>query len=630
MFMSDPQEKDESHKGLILQETKPIKNDILLLCILLADLANGIVTEALSIRIENLEMQKEKKKLQTVSISIGFVFPVLAYLAAGIAFILYDYIYIRWKCKKSECARPSGLEWVKIFTKICTIIGSILYFIGDNMHKVFQKDKIHVIALVFLVLGILAYRIVPLGLKKLLNYSKHESKIKSRIFNCWSPNDNETDSLIVAYTYLLTVVVDFDIVLTIILKEADSNATKSLCNPHDEGIIWFLQASMTAIFIGFAVIIITILIIACRCSHLKSNLFKLILPKHRGITRIGCIASNIVLVVTVPIAVGMFLVADNRYLLECYKSDYKHEANLRVGFLSTSFVVFTAVAITFFCRRKCRCVQMKSKLISVDVLSDDELLIFFKEKSVPCSLKYNIPTSEITYFNCNHHSNHELCKNDIEHIVKLLGCIGKLIAVNVQNDQIVEVREIDGKLHVVVHNTSKSDHKVYSVIGEEEWNTLPVLVQDTHFETSHVDKISQSHETNADETQLILRDNYDSIVQPPDFRSGTLLVIYNQNDHICSIYLRKHEHKEYAVQVKKPRNGKNYDTFNVKGDQVVLRIEKRDSGFHKASYNVTAAQVVLVVSQEYSGLSISHGKYDPNVGFFRDEHVNEHKLRTQM
>ena len=617
------QERDKNDDGLVIQETKPIKTEILLLWILLADLVNGIVTEALLMQdrkitgltntklcIEKMEQKFNKqwskwyKQCHLVSIWIGFVFPLLVYLVAGIQFIAYDYLYICCKCRphkiKSKCMPPKGLEWVRLPAMICTIFGSMLYFTGDNLHKIYDGEQAHVRSFIFLVLGLLFYRVVPFGLKLLLRYCKYKpNKSKGRIFNLWSPNDNETDSLIVAFTYLLTIVIDFDILLTVAINEADHDATNSIiCNSTDITVLKILQGSMITFFaiIGGVIAIIFVSIV-CRCPHPKNDWFKLILPTRTKSARKCYIALDILLSIVVPIAVAFFLIADNQHLLGCYGIKFEIEATLRVVFLSIAFTVFTVVTVGFFCRKICCFVQVKSKIISVNVVPDCnqlEIFVRFKGKEEPCILVYNTLTSEImSCYNCNHYYNHELCKKDIEYIVKQLGWIGKLMKVNVQEDQIVEVREIEEKLYVVVHNTSEpAKSKAYSVKEQEE--DRPLCAENT----SH-DFDSESH----GERQPILREKYNKLVPLQDLRLGKLLIMYNQDNYLCSIYLKEDE--EYAVLVKKPKEDADYKSLNIIHGQVALRVWKDGSG-------------------------VSHNTYNPKEGRFRDDMANEHDKILQQ
>lgn len=120
----------------------------------------------------------------------------------------------------------------------------------------------------------------------LSNNSKHNEKAsnqhRTRIFNCWSPSDNETHSLIVAYVFPLTIVINFNIWLKVILRHTNINAD-NLCNGTEQvksDIITMLEFSFIGMMYSFLIIeavIGMIFIFACCHPHSK-NPFKLILP----------------------------------------------------------------------------------------------------------------------------------------------------------------------------------------------------------------------------------------------------------------------------------------------------------------------------------------------------------------
>ena len=530
----------------------------------MADIANGIVTEILDIR-------KDKRKW--VSIVVGLVIPLGIYLAVGITALLWNNFCVRVNCfhrarqafhaPTFKCIRkrPHGLEWVSIIVNACTILGGVCYFFGDNLRKVYTKDNIRIITLVFSVIGVFTYRIIPLVVKILQRYCKDKpKKSKNQKFSWCSPNDSEAHSLIVAYTYLLTIVIDFDVCITLVLKKADSDVLDSLCGTKDEKtILWFLYVCM---IISFLITQLIVTIIVCR-RQLR-NLFKLKLPTCTCISCACCVARELILSIAVLLAVCFFLFADNQHLLDCDKVEKElkpKERYQRVAFLLFSFMVLAVVIIGFFCRTICCGVQVKEEIISVDVLPDDRLKVYFKEKIGSFSHKYKIRTSEISIdSDCSHH---QLYENDIERIINCLGDIGKLVAVNVQEDEIAVVCEIKGTLYVVVHHTSKgTKNEVYT-----ENDSIP---------------------------QNRTSELYD--------RMQTHIAMYYQGDYLYSIHLQQHE--QYVVRVKEPKDAVtfvDFVSFNVKADQDVLRVPENPLSTIKEK-----------------------GKYDPKKRQFED--VDEHNM----
>lgn len=85
----------------------------------------------------------------------------------------------------------------------------------------------------------------------------------------------------------------------------------------------------------------------------------------------------------------------------------------------------------FYLRNICCCVQVKGDIILVDVLSDDQLKVYFEDKTRIHSFNYQLCMSEITDSDCDHA---EMYKNNIESIEKYLGGIGKLVKMNVHEN----------------------------------------------------------------------------------------------------------------------------------------------------------------------------------------------------
>ena len=575
----------------------------------MADLVNGIVTETL--RYKEME-----EKLKWVSLCFGIYLPLGVYLIVGMISLIYGYIHITWQCSKGKCSLssyaysrqdkqcewcvlkfnyvyPHGSEWINILAKFCTIIGGVLYFLGDNFGKVYERDNAGVLTLGFSVFGVLLYRIVPTALKKLERYFKDKpsgsaQKNNLKVFNLCSPNNNETHSLIVAYTYLLTIVIDFDVWLTVVLKKADQNDNmNSLCDRVDEmNVLWSLYGGMMLTFLVIEIIIMEVFIFAYFRPNSQKNpcKFNIMLPKHNGFCK-GCIILwNVFLSFIVFIAVGMFLIADNKHLLDCYvirAPKDEDESVLRLSFFVAAFVIFFMIIVGFFSRLY-HSVQIKGELVSMNVLSNDKLQVYVCEKTGTHSFKYQIETSEITESDFYHE---EMYINDIEHIAKCLGSVGKLniknmniqeatktsqasdhplsytesdirrivkcfgnegklVAVNIRDDQIAVVREVEGVLYLVLHTHEPATTDVYKVLKDSEFKNIQ---SDSRSEEKDIP--SQSEEK-------------DIPSQSNDKLQSELVAVYhhdqgtydNQQPIRYIILFQNHEGMEYAVLKEKERN----------------------------------------------------------------------------
>lgn len=358
---------------------------------------NGIVTEIL---------RAADAELQWLSILVGFVIPLGVYLVVGIVSVLSNYIQVCFntkgsntKCnngqgyktvsgnntqqdtaeqneienfasegttqedsdegKNDTCTSPQGSQCIQLFINVSTILGGVLYFVGDNLHKVNNRETARRIALVFLILGVLIYRITPIALKKLQRYCKDKSNnSKTQAFNLCSPSDKETNSMIIAYTYLLTIAVDFDVWFSIVIKKVDNNITSNLCDrTKDMAIIWSLYGSMIIFFVAIELVIAIIFIAAAyRHSVGKRIPLNLTLSRRPRHTLIRYIALDIVLFMIASGAVALFLVADNQHPLDCYEiltTEYEDESVVRIIFLSLSLAALTVVIVGFYGLKTC-------------------------------------------------------------------------------------------------------------------------------------------------------------------------------------------------------------------------------------------------------------------------------------
>ena len=457
----------------------------------MADLLNGILTEIGKLRDEN----------QHTLALMGFYLPLAFYIVLGVISILIDYIMCTRSCpcikctRTQECLWPPGLEWNKTIIKLATFCGSILYYVGDNLEKLDtnentlenttmdtnentlesktmdSNDNTRIRLLTVSVVGLLLYRIAPVALKKLKRYCNKEEN-KPQGFNWCSPNSNETHTLVVAYTFLLTIVIDFDVVLTAVLNRIDDSVIP--CNERAPSqIFWGLFGSMISFFILIELVIAAIFILTqCHhkydCCEYLSTKVKLILSTRNN-SLIVFIFWDVCLSIAVTIAVILFLLGDNEQVLECFIKSVPQgdESKYRIGFLLCSFLLcFLFVGLGFLVRKLCRCVQLKGNITSVDISADLEthLQVNVTDLTGEYTFTYNIITSKITNSEptCNHA---ELYRNDIkEHLIVkylksiavLFGSNGVLLTVSHrenQNERAV-VYELDGHLYLIVYNTN--------------------------------------------------------------------------------------------------------------------------------------------------------------------------------
>ena len=438
-----------------------------MLLILLADLLNGILIEVGNL---NVEEQSTCKKQRDALVWVGFFLPLTIYLVIGGISILNDCIMYTCSCPciktthTQKCLWPPGYEWNKTAIKLSTFCGSLLYYIGDNLKQVDCNENASTISLTLTVAGLLLYRVLSISLKKLKRYYQKEEG-KHRSFNLCSPNRNETHSLVIAYTFLLTIVIDFDIVFTAVLDrigDSDIPCNKTVPHPH-QNIFWGLFGSMIGSFLLIELVIITIFIVTQCCHYISRrkgcepirkccesmrtcllSKVKLTLPtrefKCKSLIVLVFILLDIILSVIVLAAVIFFLLADNEQVLQCFISVPEgDESRYRIGFLSASFVACFLVISGFLIRKLCCCVQIKGKITAVNI-QDGQQLTVHVQNEVPkvymyigdqkYSFSYDTATKSITSDNCNHA---ELYRNDIERIIKLPQNISTIEEVGVDN-----------------------------------------------------------------------------------------------------------------------------------------------------------------------------------------------------
>ena len=476
-----------------------------------------------------MEEQATCKEQRNMLVWVGFFLPLIIYLVIGVISILNDYIMCTcnrpciqkthtrkclclpgFQCQKPnqcehkectctcthpiKCLWPPGFEWNKTIIKLSTLTGTTFYYVGDNFfEKVDCNKNAPTVSLTLSVAGLLLYRVLPVALRKLKRYCEKEEG-KHRSFHWCSPNSNETHSLVIAYTFLLSIVIDFDIVFTAVLDKIDDSNIS--CNKTvQSNIFWGLFGGMIGSFVFIQSVITAIFILTqCRqcisrwgcckpiCNSLLSKV-KLILLTREWYCLIVIIIWDIVLSVTVPAAVIFYLLADNERVLQCFTSIPKDdESKYRIGFLSTSFAVCSLVLFGFLTRKLCCCVQIKGKitavniqtqedgqpLIEANIQGDDQPLIYAQKDGQQLtvqvqnevylgdqgySFNYNTATKEITSDNCDHA---ELYRNDIERFIKLPQKTSTIKKVSVHNDdsQITVRHNIPEQQYEVVFSTN--------------------------------------------------------------------------------------------------------------------------------------------------------------------------------
>lgn len=430
------------------------------------------------------------------ALQTGFAFPLVCYILVGVIFLLYDCVTIyKDNSKNGDNLCPSKVQCLKLVIKLSTILGGACYFVGDNIQTIGDTGNL---PLILSVSAVLSYRILPLALRKVISYCK-DGENTNKSFNLCSPNGSETHTLVVAYVYLLTMFIDFDIVLTVVLKKVDDNI--SLCNRTTElNTLWGFYGSLVGIFVVielviFAIFIVTELRNRDYCHSLPN--FKLTLSSHgRSCPLVLC---NFFLFVAVTAAVVLFLLADNRHLLECSTCTSKFldcstcipnhldcskctskplESTLRVLFLSFSFLVCSVVIFGFFFRMCFCCVQVKGNFTSVNVQENGRLRVNFQNKvwnyqrcsfvteNEEQSFTYDITNSSITP-NLNHA---ELYKKDIKHVVKCAEYFSQVkTKLNAANARVAVVHKTKEEPYLLVYSTvNPITTNVYKV------RTLPV------------------------------------------------------------------------------------------------------------------------------------------------------------
>lgn len=447
-----------------------------------------------------------------------------------------------------------------IIPKLCKIAGSVLYFFGDNIPKDFPTAIPQNVTAVFLMTGVLLYLVLPTSLHRLQHQCKGTRQhTSSQSFDRLIPNENETDSLIVAITDPLTMIINFDISFTLII-----NGTAMVsCNTKVwKPLIFTAYCSLTILFIFLqTTTAIVHLYKICQKGKRKRSGWKNKICIHD--TAIGII----MLLITI-LAVAAFLLIDNKHTLDCAGieklapvGDEEEESKtlivIRLTIMCIRFAVFTTMFVLFLCRKELGFVKLKGNLVSVNVSTlNNSLTAYFKECNGIVQVEY--PLSSNTDTTSGSHMDHRSAayEEDIKQIVKYLGVIGNLVAVNVRNNEVTVVRMIDGKMWVVI----------YSIINSKD-------AQIQH----------QVYEEGANERQITPQD------------SDTLLAANIEEDQICAVYLRQHEDQQ---------------------PHMFHKIRLHQPCVNYASINSLNSHQVSVIQKD--PLVAKCAKYDPNAGTFTE------------
>ena len=360
-----------------------------------------------------------------VPLWVGFAIPLIAFIAVVIAAIVYD-CYIICKDKKrnqNSNLWPSAAEWAKLLIKGFTLIGGVLYFVGDNLETIKNDDVVDILSPALTISGVVILRIFTRMLRTLQNYCKPKQRMPDA-FNLCSPNrDTETHTLVVVYVNLLTFLIEFDTVLSIVLQRVDTNSSDNFCHSMEQkALVWSFYGSMVGVFFIIQSIIVIIIIISAKR---KSHKFT-ITPKLCNTWK--CYVWNFVLFIVVFLAVASNLLAEIPQFLQCSIPDHQSiiaRIALSLFALAVCFVVF----IGFFFRNRWGCVRVKGELEAVKItqtINNNKIEVCYKHshsickceqsKEHTCTYTCTVDQSKYDYGT----NETELYRGDVEGIVNFV------------------------------------------------------------------------------------------------------------------------------------------------------------------------------------------------------------------
>ena len=380
---------------------------------MIADIANRILSDAFK------EPHGYKKTV------VSFCAPLTVFIFSVIGVIVYDTEMIHVCCNKKRNNNSnrcqSGTEWASFLIKLCTLIGGVLYFAGGNLKTVDNtKEVATLISPALSVSGVVIFRIFTHALRTLQHYCKGRQR-PSGTFKLCSPNhDIETHSLEVVYVHLLTFLIEFDTVLSVVMPMVDSNnMSDTFCTRTDQrALVWTLCGGMIGIFWITQFIIIGIFCTSAFCP--RKNCPCTVKPAK---CNKGRCCWSFVLSILVAAAVPCNLFAE---ILQCFMPQRPINTTARIVLSSAALVACFVVSIAYLSRKACGCVQVKGKLEAVDVhVRQIDVQARYKLQYTCCGLCTYKHTSTYTHTNTapyayNPNQYKELYKDDIEGIVNFV------------------------------------------------------------------------------------------------------------------------------------------------------------------------------------------------------------------
>ena len=258
---------------------------------------------------------------------------------------------------------PSAIEWVSLAIKLCTLIGGGLYFGGDNLKTIIAVDTgaKSLLSLALSIVGVVILRICTHALRTLQHYCKVRTRMPGTFNLCSPDHDTETHSLVVVYVHMLTFLIEFDTVLSVVRQSVDMS--ENFCNSTNQRhLVWFFWGGMTAIFCTIQLVIVVIFLMSACCDQKKIyQLTVRLATRKKRCTLVCCVLWDILLSIAVALAVASYLFAEIPELLHCSQPGHQESATARIVLSSFALLVFVVVFIGFWVRKVCHCVQVKGQ-----------------------------------------------------------------------------------------------------------------------------------------------------------------------------------------------------------------------------------------------------------------------------
>lgn len=250
--------------------------------ILLMDILSGIIEQ--SGMIDNNT---------TVAGAVAIALPGVLYLIFGIAYLIYTIVHY---CREAQTCQ--GKCVYDIFISFVVFIGSISYFIGDNIMSFAESfersdeflDRVNASRVVLLVLAVVAYKIIPPVADEVFKDYWEEDSTNQDI-----ENKIYTISQLSANAVVLTL--DFDTLYTVPL------VLMSCSSKSQEVSIWVLFAIMSVIYFLSFIVSIFVKVGSCTCE---------------GNNKISYMIGFAIAII-MTFFNGVYLLFDNEYPIICYK-----------------------------------------------------------------------------------------------------------------------------------------------------------------------------------------------------------------------------------------------------------------------------------------------------------------------